>query len=368
MFPTDLTGPAGRSAAAPERQTSGPRLSRARVAALTRQLADLVASGMPLHRCLSILCEQAGGRERQLLEAVRQEVQRGTPLSEALRPFSRTFSTLYVEMIRAGETSGYLDAVLQRLAEYLETQEARRAQIVSALTYPAVVILVAIGAIAFMVTFLVPRLSVVFADVGQALPTPTRLLLAVAQAAPRIGPWLAVALVVICVALRKAASTDTGGRAIDAAVLRLPLLGRLIRNAAVSRFARTLGTLLAGGVPMLNALDIASAASGNRVIGGAARGFQERVRQGESLSSALSGARLFPPALVHMAAVGEETGNLPAMLVRYCDAADFQWDQAMRRITSLVEPMVILVMGAIVGFIVLSILLPVFQIYSSVNM
>jgi len=367
VFPTDVEGLAGAGAPANARAAQGPRLSRGQVAVLTRQLADLVSSGMPLHRCLGILCDQAAGRQRQLLEAVSQEVQRGAPLSEVLRPLSRSFSTLYVEMIRAGETSGHLDAVLMRLAEHLENQEVRRAQIISAFTYPAVIVLVAVGAIIFMVTFLVPRLSVVFADLRQALPAPTRLLLAIAHAAPRAGPWIGGGLALLYLGARRAASTQAGGMLLDGALLRLPVLGHLVGNVAIARFARTLGTLLAGGVPMLGALEIAAAASANRVIAAQASGLQQSVREGESLSRAMAECSAFPPTLVHMAAVGEETGNLPAMLVRCADAADFQFDQAMRRVTSLVEPAIILVMGGIVAFIVLSVLLPVFDIYSAIN-
>jgi len=368
VFPVDLEGSASAGAPANARGPRGARLGRGQVAVLTRQLADLASSGMPLHRCLEILRDQAGGRQRQLLDGVSQEVQRGAPLSEALRPLSRSFPTLYVEMIRAGESSGHLDAVLTRLAEYLENQEVRRAQIISAFTYPAVIVAVAIGAIVFMVTFLVPRLSVVFVDLRQALPAPTRLLLALAHAAPRIGPWAVGALVLLYLGARKAAATPTGGRLFDGAVLRMPVLGRLVANVTIARFARTLGTLLAGGVPMLGALEIAAATSANRVIKAQAGSLQQRAREGESLSRAMAQCRAFPSALVHMAAVGEETGNLSAMLTKYADAADFQFDQAMRRLTSLVEPAIILVMGGIVAFIVLSVLLPVFQIYSSVNL
>jgi type II secretion system protein F len=367
VFPTAVEGPVGARASPDGRGVRRPRLSRAQVAVLTRELADLVSSGMPLHRCLSILCEQTAGRQRQLLQAVSEEVQRGAPLSEVLRPLSRSFSTLYVEMIRAGESSGHLDAVLTRLAEYLEVQEVRRSQLLSALAYPTVIVLVAVGAIVFMVTFLVPRLSVVFADVGQALPAPTRLLLAIAHGVPLIGPWIAGVLVLLYLGARRAAATQTGGKLLDGALLRLPLAGRLVTNATIARFARTLATLLAGGVPMLSALEIAAATSANRVIGAQAESIQQRAREGESLSHAMTQCRAFPPALVHMAAVGEETGNLPSMLARYADAADFQFDQSMRRLTSLVEPAIILVMGGIVAFIVLSVLLPVFQIYSAVD-
>jgi type II secretion system protein F len=368
IFPTALEGPLAARASEQGRSRRTPRLSRGQVAALTRQLADLVSSGMPLHRCLAILCEQTEGRQHALLEAMSQQVQRGAPLSEALRAFPRSFSTLYVEMIRAGESSGHLDAVLMRLAEYLEMREVRRSQLISALAYPAVIITVAVGAVIFMVTFLVPRLSVVFADLGQALPAPTRLLLAIAHAAPSIGPWLAGGLALAYLGVRKAASTRSGGTLIDGALLRLPLLGRLVTNATIARFARTLGTLLVGGVPMLSALEIAAATSANRVVGAQAEIVQQRAREGESLSHAMAQFHTFPAALVHMAAVGEETGNLPAMLTRYADAADFQFDQAMRRLTSLLEPAIILVMGGIVAFIVLSVLLPVFEIYSAVDL
>ena len=365
VFPTELDGAASANANSCAR---GPGLGRGQVAMLTRQLADLVASGMPLHRCLELLREQAGGRQRQLLETVSREVQRGAPLSEVLRPLSRSFSTLYVEMIRAGESSGHLDAVLTRLAEHLETQEARRAQIVSAFTYPAVIVMVAIGAVVFMVTFLVPRLSVVFADLGQALPAPTRLLLAIAHAAPHIGPWFAGASALTYLALRQVAATPGGATALDGALLRLPLVGRLVAQVAVARFARTLGTLLAGGVPMLEALEIAAAGAGNRVLGAHADALQQQVREGESLSRAMADDGAFPPTLTQMIAVGEETGNLSAMLVRHADAADFRFDQAMRRVTTLVEPAIILVMGAVVAFIVLSVLLPVFDIYSAIDL
>jgi len=368
IFPTALEGPVGAVASQQGQSRRTPRLSRGQVAALTRQLADLVSSGMPLHRCLAILCEQTEGRQQKLLEAMSQEVQRGAPLSEALRSFPRSFSTLYVEMIRAGESSGHLDAVLMRLAEYLETREVRRTQLISALAYPAVIVTVAVGAVIFMVTFLVPRLSVVFADLHQALPAPTRLLLAVAGAAPSVGPWLAGGLALLYLGARKAAATQSGGKLVDHALLRLPVLGRLVTNATIARFARTLGTLLAGGVPMLNALEIAAATSANRIVAAQAETIEQRAREGESLSHAMAQFRAFPPALVHMAAVGEETGNLPGMLTRYADAADFQFDQAMRRLTSLLEPAIILVMGGIVAFIVLSVLLPVFEIYSAVDL
>jgi type II secretion system protein F len=367
IFPTAVEGPVGAGAAPDGRRRQRSRLSRSQVAVLTRQLADLVSSGMPLHRCLAILREQSQGRQQRLLQAVSEEVQRGAPLSEVLRPLSRSFSTLYVEMIRAGESSGHLDAVLTRLAEYLETQEVRRSQLISALAYPAVIVMVAVGAVVFMVTFLVPRLSVVFADLGQALPVPTRVLLAIANAAPHVGPWVAGGLALAYVGARRAAATQAGGKLLDGVLLRTPMLGRLVTNATVARFARTLGTLLAGGVPMLSALDIAAATSANRVIGAQADSVQQRAREGESLSHAMAQCRAFPLALIHMAAVGEETGNLPGMLTRYADAADFQFDQAMRRLTSLVEPAIILVMGGIVAFIVLSVLLPVFEIYSSIN-
>lgn len=367
MFPTALEGPLEARPGA-VRQAAGPRLGRGQVAEFTRQLADLISSGIPPHRCLTILGEQARGRQRELLESVRQAVQRGEPFSEGLRAFPRSFPKLYVEMIRAGESSGHLDEVLQRLADYLERQEVRRSQIVSALTYPAVIVLVAIGAVVFMVTFLVPRLSVVFADLGQALPAPTRLLLAVAHAAPTVVPWLAGGLALLYAGWRRAAAVDAVAWALDLARLRIPLIGSLASKAAVGRFARTLGTLLAGGVPMLGALEIAGAASANQVIARAAAGMQQQVREGESLSSALAQSRRFPLALVDMTAVGEETGKLPAMLIRHADASDFQFDLTMKRLTSLLEPAVILLMGGVVAFIVLSILLPVFEIYSSANL
>ncbi len=257
--------------------------------------------------------------------------------------------------------------MLLRLAEFLEKLQQRRSQVVSALLYPAVLITVAIAAVAFIIGFLIPKLSVLFAELEQTLPLITRVLLAIAGVLSKIW-WVLLLLVVgATLTLRWYARTERGRAALDLLTLRLPLLGPIWHKMAVSRLARTLGTMLAGGVPILMALEISGNAAANRPLSRAVDVVREEVREGISVASALARAGVFPPLLIHMAAVGEETGQLPEMMVRVAESLDFEVDSTLGRLTTLLEPFVIIVMGIIVGFIVLAVLLPIFQINATIG-
>ncbi|MFB3880235.1 MAG: type II secretion system inner membrane protein GspF [Armatimonadota bacterium] len=343
-------------------------LSSTDIVLITRQLADMTAARLPMFRSLSVLVEQAEAPAlRELLEQIRDDVQQGRPLSEALSRHPRHFPDLYVNMVRAGETSGHLEVVLLRLAEFLEKSRQRRAQVISALLYPAVLITVAVGAVAFIIGFLIPKLSALFAEMEQTLPLITQVLLAVADTVSKIW-WLLIALVIVCVVgFRWYARTPAGREALDAWALRLPLVGPIWHKMAVSRLARTFGTMLAGGVPILSALEISGNAIGNRPMSRAVMSMREEVQQGTSVAAALDHAAAFPPLLIHMAGVGEETGELPQMMARVADSLDFEVDSTLGRLTTLLEPMVIIVMGVIVGFIVLAVLLPIFQINATLG-
>jgi type II secretion system protein F len=342
--------------------TSGKRVPRVQVLLFTRELADLIDAGLPIDRALSVLIEQS---DNELLQAmVRQmqgDVRAGKPLSEALRRFPREFPTLYANMVHAGEVSGQLAQVMMRLADFLEKEQVRKSQVMAALTYPMVLISVAILAVTFLLTFVIPRLQSVFKDLGAELPVPTQILLGASGFITRY--WWAIALVGILgyVLFRGWLTTPLGRRSFDRFRLQVPLFGPLTRKLVMARFVRTLGTLLGGGVPILSSLEIASTAVGNTVASDAIVSVRDGVRQGETLSSALAKTSTFLPLVVHMSAVGEETGRLPGMLIRTADTLDFEVDNAMRRLTSLVEPLVVLLMGGFVGFVVLSILLPIFQ-------
>jgi type II secretion system protein F len=352
----------------PSRMTRGRGVNATDIVIFTRQLADMTAAHLPLFRSLSVLLEQADRRAlRDLTEALRADVQEGRPLSEALARHPRHFPDLYVNMVRAGESSGHLDAILLRLADFLEKSMHRRSQVVSALMYPAVLITVAFAAVSFIIVYLIPKLETLFAEMEQTLPLITQLLLGFSNMVQKI--WWMAALVIVAVVLstRWYARTPRGRETLDQMLLRLPMFGPISHKMAVSRLARTLGTMLTGGVPILTALEISGNAIANRPMARAAEMAREEVRQGTRISEALSRSGVFPPLLVHMSAVGEETGQLPEMMIRVADNLDFQVDSTLGRLTTLLEPFIIIVMGAIVAVIVTAVLLPIFQLNASMG-
>ncbi len=367
-FPSDIAGAEQVSLSQPRRLRRGRGVSGSDVVIMTRQLADMTAARLPMFRSLSVLVEQADRQAlRDLLEEVRTDVREGHPLSEALHRHPRQFPDLYVNMVRAGETSGQLDAVLLRLAEFLEKSMQRRSQVVSALLYPAVLMTVAVGAVAFIIGFLIPKLSSLFVELEQTLPLLTRMLLLIANALSATWWMLAVLLVVLVIGTRWYARTEAGKAWLDLLVLRVPILGSVWHKMAISRLARTLGTMLEGGVPVLAALEISGNAVANRPLMRAVEAVREDVREGTAMAAALGRAGVFPPLLVHMAGVGEETGQLPDMMIRVADSLDFEVDSTLGRLTTLLEPFIIVVMGVIVGFIVLAVLLPIFQINAAIG-
>jgi type II secretory pathway component PulF len=346
----------------PERRATGKRPSRVHLLLFTRELADLIDAGLPIDRALSVLLEQTDSDAmREMVHGLQEDIRAGKPLSESLARFPREFPPLYANMIRAGEVAGQLPEVMTRLADFLEKEQVRRSQVIAALTYPAVLISVAVLAVTFLLTFVIPRLQDVFSELGAALPAPTRALLALSWFVAH--QWWVIALVAIGVwfGFRAWLATVPGRRTFDAFRINAPLAGVLARKMAMARFTRTLGTLLSGGVPILDSMDISATAVGNTVVSASVAEVRDKVRQGETLSSGMAGDPVFLPLVVHMAAVGEETGRLAPMLIRTADTLDFEVDNAMRRLTSLVEPLVVLMMGGFVGFVVLSILLPIFQ-------
>lgn len=372
LFPMALQAASARQAEPGARTTkaapSAPVLpwqrgvGRMEVVLFTRQLADLVGAGLPLDRALTVLIKQAqsfGLRER--LTRVQEEVRAGRPLSEALAFYPREFPRLYVNMVQAGETAGQLAEVLERLAGYLEREITRRSQVVSALTYPVVLVVVAVSAVSFLLTFVVPRLAGVLHDMHTALPLPTVILLSITGFLTSYWRQLLVGIGAAVFGVRRYLSTAGGQAAWDGFKLRIPLVGGLLGRIVASRFVRSLGTMLTGGVPILESLEIARDAVGNVSTARAVDRIKDSIRQGESLADAMESTDAFLPIVVHMAAVGEETGRLPAMLVRTADSLDFEIDGQIRRLVTLIEPVIVVVMGVVVGFIVLSILLPIFE-------
>ncbi len=351
-------------------QPTGKKVKRVEILLFTRELSDLIDAGLPIDRALSVLVEQTDSAAlKGMVETLQHDIRAGNPLSEALRKYPREFPVLYANMIHAGEVSGQLAEVLMRLADFLEKEAVRRSQIVAALTYPMVLLIVAISAVTGLLVFVIPRLAGVFNDLAKAggLPITTQMLLGTSDAIQRYWWAMGLGIGALYLLIRSWLATTQGRRTFDLYRMKAPIFGPLTQKIVSARFVRTLGTLLGGGVPILDSLEISAGAVGNSVATEGILNAKDGVRQGETLSHSMQKAGGFLPLVVHMSAVGEETGRLAGMLVRTADTLDFEVDNAMRRMTSMVEPLVVLLMGGFVGFIVLSILLPIFNANSVVK-
>jgi len=333
------------------------------VLAFTQQLATLLEAGMELDRCLAILLDLTDNqRFRSILRSMLADIQAGSSFADSLAKHPRLFSRLYVNMVKAGEASGVMEVILLRLAGFLERSKAVRDEVTSAMIYPLLLLLVGGGAIVVMMNFVIPRFAQIFADAKQLMPLPTRILLAISAFTTDYW-WIFLAVIVVAwIALRAYLQAEQGKLRWDEFKLQVPLLGSLVREIEVSRFARTFGTLLQSGVPVLAAVAIVKETVTNRVIAGAMVRLQEGVKRGEGISGPLRATGAFPSFSIHMAKVGEETGKLEEMLIRVADTYDERVRRTVKRLTSLLEPVLILSLGAIVGFIVLSMLLAIFSI------
>lgn len=338
-------------------------VSMSDLAVFTRQLASLFNAGLNMARCLDTLIEHADNPSlRAVLSSVRQSVQGGSALWEAMKDHPRVFNELYVSLVQAGEASGQLGKVLDRLADSLETQQEYRSKIRSALSYPILLLSAGFSAVVFILLFLVPRFSKIFASLNRPLPAPTKALIDLQGFISQHGWLVLLAAIGIFLGLRAWEKTEQGGLAIDRFRMRMWVVGSIIHKEAVARFCRTMATLVQGGVPILTSFEVAERAVGNRVLRQAIDQVRAAVREGESLADPLKRSGVFPGLVTNMVAVGEETGTLDEMLNRIADAYDAEISNRMRQLVSLVEPLVILLMGGIIGSIVLSMLIPVLEL------
>ncbi len=335
---------------------------------LTRQLATLVGAGVPVVSALQSLSAQIDDpRNRRVLTEIQEAVRSGMSLARAVEAHPDAFPELYASMVRAGEESGTLPLSLSRLADHLEAQARTANRVRSALTYPLLMASVAALVVIFLLSFVVPKIVGVFTHLGQALPLPTRALIAVSDVFAA-GWWVLLLLFAAAVlAGRRFLATDRGKRARDVLLLRLPIIGRIVHLSALSRFARTLSTMGAGGIPIDRALRIVAPVVGNTVIAEHIDAAAARVVEGTSLSEALRQHADIPPTLVQMVAVGEETGKLDYLLDKMGEAIDGEVEARLSRALSLMEPLIILMMGSVVAYIVISILLPLLEISTIVR-
>lgn len=338
------------------------RLKPAEVAMLTRQLATLLGAGFPLVSALDTLLPQSRSHTfNRILAQVKDSVVAGSSFAAALGRYPGTFSPLYINMVRAGETSGTLEIVLDRLAEIAEKQQELKNRIRSAMTYPLLMLAVGVLVLFFLLTYIVPSITAIFTDMNQVLPAPTRFLIRLSGFI-HDGWWLfLLAAAAAVIVVRVLGKTQKGLILIDKTLLRLPATGILARKMAVARFARTLGSLLENGVVLLSALEIVKNVVGNVLLADAVEAAAREVGKGQGLGNALAASRVFPDLPVQMIIVGEQSGQLEAMLYKVADVYENEVEAAILRMTSLLEPVMILLMGVVVGFIVLSICLPIFE-------
>jgi general secretion pathway protein F len=339
------------------------RVSATDLALLTRQLSTLLHSGVPLVEALSALIEQVENIQlHSALTQIRDKVNEGTSLADALQAHPRMFEPLYVNMVAAGEASGTLDVVLGRLADHLDAQAALKSKVATALAYPAFMLLFSIAVMALMMVVVVPKVSSIFSDFGQALPWNTRLLIFMSDTV--VNYWWLLFLIVAASAYGFARwlGTEKGRATWDSRLLKTPIVGKLALMIATARFTRTLATLLSSGVSLLTALDIARNVLGNTELMRVVEDARASIREGESISAPLKRSGKFPPIVIHMIAIGERSGELEAMLHHVANAYDTQVSVRLQAMTSLLEPVMIVIMGTINGGITLSILMPLMQI------
>ncbi len=344
-------------------RTYRQRLSTADLALITRQLATLLKAGTPLEEALSAIAKQAHKPSiERIVMGVRSKVVEGHTLADSLAQFPSVFPKLYRATIAAGEHAGHLDAVLDRLADFTENHQAMQQKITTALIYPILLTLIAIGVVSGLLGYVVPQVVQVFENMGQELPVLTRGMIALSHFVTTAGPYLAIALVLLAFIFYRLYQRPGFRRRVDRWLLHLPLFGKLIRSKNATSFARTLAILAGSGVPILNALQNAAETVANLPMRDAVETTAERVREGGSISASLQRSGLFPPMMIHLIASGEGSGNLEEMLERAADQQERETTTTISATLALFEPALVLIMGAVVLIIVLAILLPIFEL------
>jgi type IV pilus assembly protein PilC len=346
----------------------GGGISSKSVAIFTRQFSVMIDAGLPLVQCLEILgTQQENQTFQKVLLAVRQDVEGGASLADAMKKHPKVFDDLYTNMIAAGEAGGILDTILKRLATYIEKNVKLKSQVKSAMVYPAAVVSIAGLVVAVILWKVIPTFAALFAGLGAQLPLPTRIVIAMSNWFVRLLPFLIVGGIGGAYGLRRYYATERGRRVIDGFLLKLPILGMILRKIAVARFCRTLSTLISSGVPILDGLEITARTSGNAIVEDAIMETRKSVEGGQTLAQPLKEAGVFPPMVVQMISVGEQTGALDTMLSKIADFYEEEVDTAVANLMTLMEPVLILFLGTVVGGIVVSMYLPIFDLINQLT-
>ena len=387
LFPTQVGGVSPKKAAAARRVAPTPaagkglkmelhmpaflvRVGAKQLMLFTRQLATLVNAGLPLLRALRVVQKQERNtRLRQIIGELADSIESGSTFAEALAQHPRVFNKLYVNMVHAGEVGGVLDVVLTRLAEFMEKAQKIKSKIISAMVYPVVVLVMAVTILTLLMIFIVPKFQQIFQDLleGAQLPAMTRMVLSISQTMTHRLPLVILVVVVVVILVKTLAKFKGGKLGVDWVKLHLPIFGTLVQKTAVARFARTLGTLITSGVPLLQALNIVRETVQNEVIARAITLVHDSVKEGENVAPPMEASRVFPPMVVSMVEVGEETGGLPEMLMKVADSYEEDVDNTVVALTSIIEPILIIFLALIVGSIVIALFLPLVSIIGKLS-
>jgi type IV pilus assembly protein PilC len=342
------------------------KVKKKSLAIFTRQLATMIDAGLPLVQSLEILSQQEEDETfQEIISTIKNEVEGGATLAAALQKHPKVFDDMYVNLVVAAEEAGTLDVILSRLATHIEKMEELKKKIKSALVYPVMIVTVAVGVTIILMVFVVPVFEKLFAGIGSTLPMPTRVVIAVSNIFKSYLPIVIAIVIILVIVLQRYYKTENGKRRIDDLMLKLPIFGELLRKVAIARFARTLGTLVSSGVPILESLNIVAGAAGNKVVEEAILRGRISISEGQSISEPLSQSGVFPMMVTQMISVGETTGSLELMLNKVADFYESEVDTAVATLSSMLEPVLMIFLGVIVGGLVIAMYLPIFKMASA---
>jgi type IV pilus assembly protein PilC len=345
-----------------------PKVKERDIILFARQFSTMIDAGLPIIQCLDILfSQQANATFKKMLKDIKESVEGGATLAEALKKFPKQFDDLFVNMIAAGEAGGILDAILRRLAAYMEKAARLKSQVKGAMTYPIVTLIIAVVVLAVILVFVIPVFQEMFADFGGQLPVPTQIVVGMSEMFKSKILYIIIGLVLFVIAYKKFVSTQRGRDVVDDVMLKIPVFGELLRKVAVAKFTRTMGTMLASGVAILEALDIVAKTAGNRTVEKAIYNVRTGIAEGRTMADPLTESGVFPPMVCQMIGVGESTGALDAMLEKIADFYDEEVDQAVDNLTSLIEPFMLVFLGVTIGGLVVAMYLPIFKMAGAIG-
>ena len=344
-----------------------PKVKEKDIILFARQFSTMIDAGLPIIQCLEILHTQQNNKTfKRMIKEIKEQVESGATLAEALKRFPKYFDDLFVNMIAAGEAGGILDAILRRLAGYMEKTRKLKAQVKGAMTYPVVTLVIAVIVLGIILVFVIPVFQEMFSDLGGELPVPTQIVVRISEIVKSKILYIIIGLGLLGFALKKFYATEKGQDTVDDLLLKIPVFGELLRKVAVAKFTRTMGTMLASGVAILEALDIVAKTSGNRTIERAIYDVRSGIAEGRTMADPLAESGVFPAMVCQMISVGESTGALDAMLEKIADFYDEEVDQAVDNLTSLIEPFMLVFLGVTIGGLVVAMYLPIFKMAGAI--